>query len=193
MRNEKRRVRGVAMVVTAALLGAGGTAWARERTYEGDVVAVDGKANTFTVKATKPGEQAEMAFHFNPHGSVYLDGGRVFFAEIERGDHVSVAYETAGTADTVRRIHGVKGHVQEMTFTGKVSAVDPKGQSFTVTRTKKGETSDMQFHVDPATRLYVGGEEAVLVAQLHKGDTVTVNYETVSPSIHTVKHLKKGA
>jgi hypothetical protein len=122
---ERHRVGGMAMVVTAALMGAGGTAWARERTFEGDVVAIDGRANTFTVKATKPGEQAEMAFHVNPHGSVYLDGGRVFFAELERGDHVTVAYDTAGTADTVRRIHHPKPAVKDMTFTG-TTALRPR-------------------------------------------------------------------
>jgi hypothetical protein len=62
-----------------------------------------------------------------------------------------------------------------------------------VKHTVRGETSEMEFHLDPATRLYVGGEEAHLVAQLRRGETVTVNYETVSPSFHTVKHLKKHA
>jgi len=193
MRIEIRRSRGVAAVVMVVVLGAGASAWAKEQSYEGDIVAIDGKANTFTVKATKPGEAAEMVFHFNPHGTVYLDGSRVFFAELERGDHVAVAYGKAGTADTVRRTDHPRTTAQELTFTGTISATDPKAQTFTVTNSKKGEAVEMVFHVDPATRLYVGGEEAYLVAQLHRGETVTVNYETPSPSIHNAKHLKKSA
>ena len=134
-----------------------------------------------------------MAFHFNPRGTVYLDGSRVLFAELERGDHVTVAYGTAGTADTVKRTDHPKTTVREMTFTGTISATDPKAQTFTVKSSKKGEAVEMVFHVDPATRLYVGGEEAYLVAQLHRGEIVTVNYETTSPTIHNVKHLRKSA
>ena len=193
MRIEMRRSHEVAAVVMVALLGAGGSAWAKEQTYEGDVVAIDGQANTFTVKATKTGEAAEMAFHFNPHGTVYLDGSRVLFADLERGDHGTVAYGKAGTADTVKRTAHERAKAQEMTFTGTISATDPKAQTFTVKSSKKGEAVEMVFHVDPATRLYVGGEEAHLVAQLHRGENVTVNYETQSPSLHNVKHLKKSA
>ena len=180
-------------MVAAALIGVAGSAWASSRMYEGDIVSVDGKANTFTVKATKRGEAAEMSFHFKPGGTVRLDGDRVFFAELERGDHVEVGYETTGTADTVQRTRHAKTAHTEMTFTGTVSAVDAKEHAFTVRRTRKGETTEMVFHVDPATKLYVGGEEAYLVSQLRPGETVTVSYETVGPSIHDVKHLKKRA
>jgi hypothetical protein len=182
-----------AAVVAVALVGAAGSAWASSRIYEGDVVSVDGKANTFTVKATKSGEPAEMSFHFKPGGTVSLDGSRVFFAELVSGDHVEVGYATTGTADAVTRIRHAKTAHTEMTFTGTISAVDVKDHAFTVTRTRKGETSEMVFHVDPATKLYVGGEEVYLVSQLRPGETVTVSYETVGPSIHNVKHLKKHA
>ena len=102
MRIEKLRSWGMAAVFAVLLLGSGASAWAEERTYEGDIIAVDGKANTFTVKASKPGEVLEMAFHAGPKSEMFIDGNRVLFAELVKGDYVTVSYEVAGATHTVR-------------------------------------------------------------------------------------------
>ena len=193
MRLEKLQRRGLAAVCAVVLLGMGASAWAQERTYEGDIITVDGKANTFTVKASKPGEVMEMAFHSGPKSEVFIDGSRVLFAELVKGDHVTVTFESTGSTHTVRRAERLRTASKEMTFAGTVSGVDLKAQTFMVKKTAKGESVDMQFHFRPGTKLYIGGEEDSLLAQLRPGETVTVTYEPVNATTHHVKHVKKSA
>ena len=193
MQIEKLRSGGLAAVFAVLLLGGSTSAWAEERTYEGDIIAVDGKANTFTVKASEPGEFLEMAFHAGPKSEMFIDGNRVLFAELVKGDHVTVSYEAAGATHTVRRTERQRTASKELTFAGTVSGVNTKAQTFSVKNTVKGESSEMQFHVSPAARLYLGGEEAGLLAQLRPGETVTVTYESTDTTTHNVKHLKKSA
>ena len=193
MRIDKLRTRGIATVFTVLLLGAGASARAKERTYEGDIVAIDGKANTFTVKASKPGEVLEMAFHTGPKSEVFIDGNRVLFAELVKGDRVTVSYQTAGATPTAHRTERQRTASKELTFVGGVSGIDLKAQTFTVKNTARGETVEMRFHFNPASRLYIGGEEAHMLAQLRSGETVTVTYESVDATTHNVKHVKKSA
>jgi hypothetical protein len=42
-----------------------------------------------------------------------------------------------------------------------------------------------------STRLYIGGEESALLAQLRPTDTVTVMYESSNPTTHFAKQVKK--
>jgi ribosomal protein L19 len=189
----QRRSRGMVAAVAMLLLSAGASAWAQERTYEGDIVAIDGKANTFTVKASKPGEVLEMAFHTGPKSEVFIDGNRVLFAELVKGDRVTVSYETAGATPTAHRTERQRTASKELTFVGGVSGIDLKAQTFTVKNTARGETVEMRFHFNPASRLYIGGEEAHMLAQLRSGETVTVTYESVDATTHNVKHVKKSA
>ena len=190
----KHLSRRMVVVLTMLLLGAGASARAQERTYEGDVVAVDGKANTFTVKASKPGQQPlEMAFHVSPRSELLIGGQRVVFAELVKGDHVTVTYESTGDTHTVRHADRHRTVGTEMSFTGDVTTVDLKAQTFTVKSTSGGTTSEMQFHFRPGTRLYLGGDQGALLAQLRPGEKVTVTYETTGPSTRDVKHVKKSA
>ena len=193
MRIEKRRSWGMAAVFAVLLLGSSASAWAEERTYEGDIIAVDGKANTFTVRASKTGEVLEMAFHAGPKSEMFIDGNRVLFAELVKGDHGTVSYEVAGATHTVRRTERQRTASKELTFAGSVSGVDIKAQTFSVKNTVKGENVEMRFHFNPATRLYIGGEEAGLLAQLRPGETVTVTYESTDATTHNIKHVKKSA
>ena len=143
--DEKQRNRGIAAVFTMVLLGIGTAAWAQERTYEGDIVALDGKANTFTVRGTKPGEVMEMAFHAGPKSEMVVDGERVVFGELVKGDHVMVSYEPEGTIHTVRRVERRRSASQEMTFAGNVIGVDVKAQTFTVKKRPPAADRECNF------------------------------------------------
>lgn len=185
-----RRVR-VAVMCAALLLGISALAKAQQLTYEGDVVAVDTKAVTFTVKGSKPGEMTEMAFHVGSGSQIFIEGERRLLGELVKGDHVVVTYGTSGAKHTVQRAERIRTASREMTFAGTVIAVDGKAQTFTVKETARGKVEEMKFHVNPASRLYIGGED-VLLRQIRKGDTVTVAYESAGANPH-LKHLKKSA
>lgn len=93
----------------------------------------------------------------------------------------------------VQRAERTRSARQEMTFAGTVSAVDLKAQTFVVKTTEGGTLHEMAFHVDPATRLYLGGEDAFLM-QLRPGESVVVAYEaTPTTATHYAKHVKKSA
>jgi hypothetical protein len=182
----------IAAACAALLLGVGVSAFAQERTYEGDIVALDGKANTFTVKATKPGEVMEMAFHVGTSAAIAVEGERPLFGELVKGDHVVVTYVTAGGTHTVHHAERIRSSARELTFAGNVIGVNAKAQTFTVKKTAGGKVEEMQFHVNPGARLYLGGED-VLLTQLRPGDSVTVAYESTDPTTHYAKHVKKRA
>jgi hypothetical protein len=165
---------------------------AQQKTYEGDIISVDGKANVFTVKGTRPGEAVEMAFHVGPKSEVMIGAERSIFAELVKGDHVTVEYGTAGNVNTVNHAARVRTAAREMTFAGNVVAVDLKAQTFTAKATIGGKVEEMEFHVSPTTKLYVGGEEEHLLADLRVGDAVRVGYEPGDAKSHNVKHVAKG-
>jgi hypothetical protein len=181
-----------AAVLAALVLGGGASVFAQQQTYEGDIVALDGKANTFTVKGTKPGESMEMAFHVGKYSDIVIEGQRRLFGELVKGDRVLVTYGTTGSVHTVQRAERTRSVVHEMTFAGDVTAVDLKAQTFTVKAAAHGKIEEMQFHVDPATRLYLGGEDVFLM-QLRTGESVIVAYEMAGTQTHYAKHLKKSA
>ena len=69
----------------------------RELTFTGDVMSVDPKAQTFTVRHMVDGKVEEMAFHVNPAARLYVGDEAVLLREIRPGDAVTVAYDlTAG-------------------------------------------------------------------------------------------------
>lgn len=182
------RVR-VAALLAVTALGVSGSAFAQKHSYSGDVITVDVKAQTFTVKATKSGEAPEMAFKALPGSQFFVEGERRLLGELEKGDSVVVSYGTAGKPFTAERADRVKTAIPEMMFTGDVVAIDNKAETFTVKRSAGGKVQEMMFHVSPAAHLYVGGEP-VLLGQLQKGDAVTVGYETTG-TVHQVKQVKK--
>ncbi|MGE0462909.1 MAG: hypothetical protein AB7Q16_16220 [Vicinamibacterales bacterium] len=183
------RVR-VAVLLMAVLFGAGLPAFAQQKnTYEGDIVGVDAKAMTFTVKGTKAGATADMAFKVDPGSQLFIDGQRRLLGELEKGDHVVVTYSTSGATHTAQRTDRMKTAVRELTFTGNVIAVDTGAHTFTVRKSGGGTVEEMMFHASPGTRLYISGEP-ILLAQLQKGDEVTVAYESVG-TVHHVKHVKR--
>jgi hypothetical protein len=145
------------------------------------------------VKASKPGEVLEMAFHAGPRSEVFIEGSRVLFGELVKGDHVTVSYETAGSTHTVRGAERQRSASKELTFAGNVSGIDLKTQTFSVKSTAKGENVEMRFHFNPATRLYIGGDEDRLLAQLRPGETVTVTSESADAATHNIKHVRKNA
>lgn len=168
-----------------------GLAMAQEKRYEGEIVAVDVKEHTFTVKGTATGEPAEMKFHVGKDSEVVVEGERKLFAELERGDRVAVTYGTADGLHTVKRAERHHTAVAEMSFTGQVTEVDAKSQTFTVKRIAGGQSAEMKFHVSPTTRLYVGAEQLAVLQQLKTGDEVTVSYETAGEQ-HHVKHVGRA-
>lgn len=179
-----------AVLCGALVLGGGAAAVAQQHTYEGDVIAVDGKANTFTVKGSKPGEAVEMRFHVRPESQIYVDGERKLVGELSKGDHVDVTYGTSGKTHTVSRAERVRTAVRELTLMGNVTEIDIKGRTFKVKQAGPGEAAVMTFHMDRAGRLYLGSGEEVMWKELHDGDGVVVTYETVG-SMHHVKHMMK--
>ena len=180
----------VAAFGAAVVLGLSVSAMAQQK-YDGVIVAVDGKANTFTVKSSKKGEQAEMAFHVDQASRILVDGEQRLLGELVKGDDVEVTYGTMGGTHTVQHANRVKSASAEMTFSGDVVAIDNKAQTFTVRKMTNGKVEEMEFHVTPDARLYLGGEEAVLW-EFQKGDPVTVAYES-GAAPHLAKHVKKNS
>lgn len=171
-----------------ALLG--GVALAQMK-YQGEVVSVDEKAHTFTVRATAKGESPEeMKFHADKDSQVYVDGERKLFAELIKGDHVTVSYGTSGQTHMAKKVERHSG-TAEKTFSGEVIEVDPKAETFTVRAMVAGKAEERKFHASHESRFYVGAEQLTLVSQLQKGDWVDVHYETVGGE-HHVKHVSKG-
>ena len=153
---------------------------AQEKHYEGDVVAVDTKAHTFTVKGTEKGETAEMKFHLDKSSAIAINGERKLFAELANGDHVRVTYGSTGMVHSAKNVERRKTGAKEMIFAGEIVDVDANARTFTVKRSVGGKVEEMKFYVKPTTRMYVGAEQEFLVQQLRKGDEVSVNYESAS-------------
>lgn len=177
--------------LTVLLVLVAGVAAAQEKRYDGEIVAVDTKEYTFTVKAAQKGEPAEMKFHVGAASEIVVDGERKIFAELEKGDRVTVTYGTTNSKHMARRAERHHTAVAEMSFAGQVIEVDTNSHTFTVKRTAAGKVEEMKFHVSPASRLYIGAERLALVQQIKKGDEVTVHYETVGAQ-HDVKHVGKA-
>jgi len=183
------RVR-IATLVAGMLVGLSGAAWAQPRTYEGDVVSVDVKDMTYTVKGTRRGEDAEMAFHVGPGSQLFIGGERRLLGEIVKGDHVVVTYGTTAGRHSAERIERIKTVIRERTFAGDVIDVNTTARTFIVKNVAHGKVQEMQFHVGRGAELYIGGER-VLLDQIAKGDSVTVGYETVA-TVHHLRHVKKN-
>ena len=181
----------LSVAFAALLLGLAVPVFAQQMKYEGDIVALDGKANTFTVKGSKPGEVTEMAFRVSPESLMLIEGEPGLFGELVKGDHVVVTYQSTGDVHTVNRAERTRSAARELSFTGSIMGVDAKAQMFTVKSTTGGHVQEMEFHVNPAARLYIGSEQ-VLLSQLRPGETVTVEYEA-NDSGHFAKRLKKTA
>ena len=192
MRVNGMRAKAVAAVFSLAMVATVSGASTQDRKFEGEIVALDGHADTFTVRASKPGEPVEMTFHVGKKSEVEVEGNPALFVELVRGDRVVVTYETTGTTHTVRRAVRQTTATKELTVSGVVSAVDPKKEMLVVKSGTGSESKETVFHVDPATRLYVGGEESDLLFGFHPGDKVTVTFDSSNPAKPTVKHAKKA-
>jgi hypothetical protein len=185
------KVERCAAIVGVVLLGVSASAAAQQKTFEGNIVAVDGKAHTFTVKGSSPGETAEWVFQPGPASEFVINGEPQLFGELAENDHVIVYYASSGATRVASRVDRIRTGSREMTFTGNVIGVDSKAQTFTVRRATGGKVQEMVFHVSPSARLYISGDE-VLLGQLRAGDSVTVAYDSAGKT-HDVKHMKKRA
>ena len=164
---------------------------AQNKHYKGDVTAVDMKAHTFTVKSTEKGAAPEMKFHVDPKGTITVGGDKKLFAALAKGDSVDVTYGSSGMTHTAANVDRHKTTAKEMTFDGEIIEVDAKANTFTVKRTVGGKVEEMKFHLKPDTWIYVGAEHLSLAQQLHKGDDVTIHYESLSGE-QVVKSVGKG-
>jgi ribosomal protein L19 len=176
----------LSMLFLFSLLAMPVIAAAQEKHYEGDITSVDAKARTFTVRATVRGEPVEMEFHVDKASEISIEGERKMFAELERGDHVTVTYETSGMTHMARNVTRHKTMAKEMKFDGQIVNIDTKAHTFTVRGTAKGKTEEMMFHLSPSARIYIGATHESLIQQLQIGDEVTVHYETMA-GVHTVR------
>jgi hypothetical protein len=96
----------VAAASSAKTMQGKSPAMKQEMAFTGDIVAVDMKAHTFTVKATDNGKAREMMFHVGTDARVVIDGETMLVSNLERGDRVTVEYRSSGsthTATTVKR------------------------------------------------------------------------------------------
>ncbi len=190
----------IAAGVVAMLAGAGAPAVAQVRTYEGDIVAVDAGARTFAVKGSEPGTVPRMVFTV-AKGQILIKGEERVLGELSLGDHVVVLYVPAGAGATIERVDRLRTMARESEWSGVVSHVDAKAQTFTVTPADRdrGMPAAMTFHLSPQSRLYLGtleyqGGEDVLATRIHPGDSVVVAYETVGATVYAkLVAVKKGA
>ena len=102
-RTAMRRWGGATAVACALVLGVSQTARAEVRTYEGDVIAVDVPGRSFTVRGTSKGEVLEMQFRIGTPNDVIIYGETAVLAELAKGDHLVVSYDSAGAPGTVQR------------------------------------------------------------------------------------------
>ncbi len=175
--------------IPVILLSTAITSEAQDKTYSGEITAVDNAARTFSVKGAAGAQPAELKFHVAPSIQVMVDGEVKLFAELEKGDEVTVSYRSAGEKATAHRAVRTKTAAKEMTFEGQVVAVDPKANTLTVKRTTGGAVEEKKFLCKPGSRFYLAGEE-VLLASLAPGDPVTVSY-VVDGDESRVKHVTK--
>lgn len=118
MQTDEHRVhRGIAAAMTMVILSIGTAAWAHDRsdatrsgsqevTFSGNVISVDAKAQTITVKTITDGKAVEMAFHVNPETRLVIGADEpALLRELRPGDSVTVTYESAEAA-----AHNVKQH-----------------------------------------------------------------------------------
>lgn len=72
---------------------------------------------------------------------------------------------------------GISGaaFAQAKTYEGDVVAVNATVMTYTVKGTTPGEQVEMAFHVDPSSRMFIGGERKLL-GEMVKGDHVIVTY-----------------
>ena len=188
MRIEKlRHVNGGGL--RGALAGYGAFGVGEDRTSKGD--SSRRQRPTRSREGSTP-ERSRDGVPLGPNSDILSNAIAVLFAELVKRDHVTVATRRWAT-HTVRRTERQRTASTELTFAGSVSGVDIKAQTFSVKNTVKGENVEMRFHFNPATRLYIGGEETGLLAQLRPGEIVTVTYESTDTTTHNVKHVKKSA
>lgn len=76
----------------------------REMTFAGDVIAVDVKAQTFTVKNATGRKVEEMTFHVNPTARLYIGGEGVLLAQVHTGDIVTVVYDSTGPSPYAKHV-----------------------------------------------------------------------------------------
>jgi hypothetical protein len=82
-----------------------------------------------------------------------------------------------------------KATQKEMTFEGDITSVNVPAKEFSVKSTEKGTASEMTFHVGRPVSIRIDGE-TTLLAELHKGEHVTVTYE-MNGTTHLAKHLHR--
>lgn len=89
---------GATAIGCALVLGVSQTARAEVRTYEGDVIAVDLPGHSFTVRGTSKRDVLERQFRIGVPNDVVIDGETAVLAELAKGDHVVVSYESGHAA-----------------------------------------------------------------------------------------------
>lgn len=148
--------------------------FANEQSYSGKIVALDPKLRMFIVK----GEDGEKTFHPTRDSKFTIDGQTKLFGELQKGEEVTVHYNTTNNTHIATRVTRLKPkpEAKELQFQGEITAIGESGRTLTVKSTVKGRVEEKTFHVNPRTQIYVGGEEKFF-DQLQKGERVTVTYE----------------
>jgi hypothetical protein len=72
----------------------------QDQTFLGEILSVDTKAHTFTVKSVEGGAAREMMFHVGNDSRVVIDGESTLLGSLERGERVSVEYRSEGSTHT---------------------------------------------------------------------------------------------
>lgn len=82
----------------------------------------------------------------------------------------------------------------EFTYVGDISSVSVRNHELVVKGTEKVGPSEMKFEVPLGTRIQIAGSP-VLLAQLERGEHVTVTYRTVEerPTALSIRHHGKKA
>ena len=183
------------MVGTASAQGYP-TMQSKEMTFSGTVESVNLKDHTFLVRNYENKNKVEeMKFRWGPAPTSLMIGTELVpIDELKRGDWVTVNWRPEDVMHMVKQVQRHKTEVAErgmseakpFTFTGKVEAVDPKSESFTVRNEAHGKVEELKFHLAPGTKLTLDGQP-VMLSELQRNDLVTVNYET----IHTLKSVQK--
>jgi hypothetical protein len=75
-----------------------------DKTFDGEIVAVDVRDNTFTVRKTVNDKVEEMEFHVDLGSKIMIDGKRTLIGELERGEPVTVTYETVNGMHKAKEI-----------------------------------------------------------------------------------------
>src|SRR5262245_56312358 len=98
-------VASLGLLVGASAGAAAAPATRVEPTFKGEVVSVDTVNHSFVVKGTEKGEASEMSFAVAEGTTITIEGQRVLFGQLRKGEPVTVVYRMVDGTGVATSVH----------------------------------------------------------------------------------------